>query len=78
MKRILTIVTGSLAVLASTPVWAGEAPAPVISEGGDGSAALILLVMVGAVLLLNGSVGSMTHSKDVIDTDEEDDIIQKF
>ena len=78
MRLILTCATFITTASAS---FAGMnwSPSPSVSSGGDGSGALIVLLVIGALFLVNGARPSTTRNTAPRNSaDQDDDIIMKF
>ena len=74
MRLILTcatFITTASASFASMPAT--------VSSGGDGSGALVVLLVIGALFLMNGARPSTTRNTAPRNSaDQDDDIIMKF
>ncbi|MFT5742753.1 MAG: MYXO-CTERM domain-containing protein [Paracoccaceae bacterium] len=80
MRLILTcatFITTASASFAGMPVsWA---PSPSVSSGSDGSGALVVLLVLGALFLMNGARPTTTRNTAPRNSaDQDDDIIMKF
>lgn len=81
MKYIFAGTIGALSMgFASVASAAIESyqPAPSVDTGGDATGAIVLLLLVGAVVLMNG--GMTSRNTQQLDTDQNanDDTIMKF
>lgn len=70
-----------VAALASTAAMAGsndwEVHTP-NSGGSDANGLFVVLVIVGAILAINGGLGSTRGKADATDVQDDDDVIMKF
>ncbi len=78
MKKVLLGFVG-FCVLSPVAATAGNSSVPVMVESGGPEGALVLLLILGAVILLNGRGGSTTAKDTRAETqDDESDVIMKF
>lgn len=78
MKKVLLGLVG-FAVLSPVAVIAGASSVPVAVESGGPEGALVLLLILGAVILLNGRGGSSAAKDTRTETQDDDsDVIMKF
>lgn len=75
-----TLVLSAILALTSTAAFAGIAydTEVVSSSGSDANGVLIVLVVIGALLALNGGLGSTRGKADATDAQDDDDVIMKF
>ena len=61
--------------------WAYSPERPSVSSSGDANGALLVLLVVGAIMLMNGAGQGTSRSKSTMDSREsqdDDDILMKF
>ncbi|HKL70855.1 hypothetical protein [Salibaculum sp.] len=61
--------------------WSYSPERPSVSSSGDANGALLVLLVVGAIMLMNGAGQGTSRSKSTMDSREsqdDDDILMKF
>ena len=78
IQKAIAASTGAIAISTAKMASAGTAYVP-ISEptNSDGSAGLILLLLVGAIVVLNG-VGTGRAKDTQSDAQDDDDVLMRF
>lgn len=81
-KLFLGAVASVMATAAHAGSWSYSPEPPALGADSDPSGALLVLLVVGAVMLLNGA-GGLTSSRsknasDAQESQDDDDILMKF